>query len=198
MDQKEYLKASERTEKKFPEGLELTGDNQVVLNFLMSDLSTIGKAVDHVKRHLIYGADMELKPPQSDFTPNAKQLSNQQAEMLHAALGKVTEGIEFIEMVTESINANKGFDVANALEEVGDGMWYDAMVLRLIGSDFDNAAQINIDKLTARFPEKFTQEAALNRDLDTERQILEDGVEADASDTFSVGLVNNTTYAEEG
>lgn len=33
--------------------------------------------------------------------------------------------------------------------------------------------QKNIDKLKARFPNKFTQEKALNRDLETERKILE-------------------------
>ncbi|MBT5073489.1 MAG: hypothetical protein HOH19_08390 [Kordiimonadaceae bacterium] len=34
-------------------------------------------------------------------------------------------------------------------------------------------ATTNINKLKARFPEKFTQEKAYNRDLDTERDILE-------------------------
>ena len=33
--------------------------------------------------------------------------------------------------------------------------------------------QKNIDKLKARFPEKFTKEKALNRDLNAERKILE-------------------------
>lgn len=34
-------------------------------------------------------------------------------------------------------------------------------------------AETNINKLKARYPEKFTSEKALNRDLDTERKILE-------------------------
>ncbi len=38
--------------------------------------------------------------------------------------------------------------------------------------------QINIDKLKARFPDKFTEERAINRDLDAERQVLEEGVAA--------------------
>jgi hypothetical protein len=33
--------------------------------------------------------------------------------------------------------------------------------------------QTNIDKLKARYPEKFTENDALNRDLNKERNILE-------------------------
>jgi NTP pyrophosphatase (non-canonical NTP hydrolase) len=39
--------------------------------------------------------------------------------------------------------------------------------------DFNKDLERNIKKLEARFPEKFSQEKALNRDLNTERKILE-------------------------
>lgn len=39
--------------------------------------------------------------------------------------------------------------------------------------DFEADLDRNIKKLQHRFPEKFTQEKALNRDLETERKILE-------------------------
>lgn len=41
------------------------------------------------------------------------------------------------------------------------------------GFDFSADLERNIKKLQARFPEKFSQEKALNRDLKTERKILE-------------------------
>lgn len=41
------------------------------------------------------------------------------------------------------------------------------------GFDFVKDLERNIKKLEARFPEKFSQEKALNRDLNTERKILE-------------------------
>lgn len=41
------------------------------------------------------------------------------------------------------------------------------------GLDFEVDLQKNIDKLRARFPEKFNTVDALNRDLDKERKILE-------------------------
>lgn len=42
--------------------------------------------------------------------------------------------------------------------------------------DFERDLRNNIEKLKVRFPEKFTQEKALNRDLETERKILEKDV----------------------
>lgn len=39
--------------------------------------------------------------------------------------------------------------------------------------DFHRDLKNNIEKLQARYPEKFTEENALNRDLDVERKILE-------------------------
>lgn len=39
--------------------------------------------------------------------------------------------------------------------------------------DPNDSMQKNIDKLKARYPEKFTEEKALNRDLELERNILE-------------------------
>ena len=39
--------------------------------------------------------------------------------------------------------------------------------------DLEEILQTNIDKLRVRFPEKFTKENALNRNLEQERKTLE-------------------------
>ena len=43
------------------------------------------------------------------------------------------------------------------------------------GTTIEEVRQTNINKLRARYGEKFTEAAALNRDLETERKILEEG-----------------------
>ena len=43
------------------------------------------------------------------------------------------------------------------------------------GLKVEDICQVNIDKLKARYGEKFSSERAINRDLDTERNILEEG-----------------------
>jgi NTP pyrophosphatase (non-canonical NTP hydrolase) len=66
----------------------------------------------------------------------------------------------------------KELDTINVGEEIADIMWYISNLCRLLNIDLEEMQQRNIDKLKARFPEKFTQENALNRNLDIERQIL--------------------------
>lgn len=39
--------------------------------------------------------------------------------------------------------------------------------------NIDRVRQVNIDKLRARYPDKFTEEKALNRDLDKEKEIID-------------------------
>lgn len=175
MEMKEYLQASERTEKKFPDGMKIDGNNAFVLNAITSDLTTVSEALDHMKRHLIYGADLELRAPQTEFSLPSQTLDSQEAEMFHAAMGMVTEAVEFFEAVATSVLKGKDMDGTNLFEEIGDQMWYQALALRLLEQSFENTAAINIAKLAKRFPDKFTSEDALNRDLDTEREVLESG-----------------------
>jgi len=64
-------------------------------------------------------------------------------------------------------------DIVNVSEEVGDMMWYIAIVCRKANLSLGTILQQNIDKLRARFPEKFTEQNAMNRDLGLERSTLE-------------------------
>ncbi len=93
--------------------------------------------------------------------------------LLHAAMGISTESGELMDAFKRKIFYGKDLDVVNVKEEIGDLMWYVAILLRELDLDFEELLQINIDKLKARYPEKFTEERALNRDLDKEREILE-------------------------
>lgn len=65
-------------------------------------------------------------------------------------------------------------DYTNLLEECGDILFYMDKLLRKIGSDFDGAMQANMRKLSKRYKDyEFTKDQAVNRDLDTERDVLE-------------------------
>jgi NTP pyrophosphatase (non-canonical NTP hydrolase) len=58
-------------------------------------------------------------------------------------------------------------------EEVGDVLWYLALVCRAAGISLEEAAQANIKKLQVRYPERFSPNSALRRDLLAERKTLE-------------------------
>lgn len=97
------------------------------------------------------------------------------SQMMHAAMGMVTEAAEVMDMLKKHCVYGKPLDIINALEEVGDSEWYCALMLHAIGFDFRAAFARNIAKLRARYPEGFTEQAALTRDLDAERKKLEGG-----------------------
>jgi NTP pyrophosphatase (non-canonical NTP hydrolase) len=95
------------------------------------------------------------------------------ARLIHAILGVCTEAGELQDMVKKHLIYDKQFDRVNVLEEAGDVMWYLALALDACGFTMSEAMERNIAKLRARFPEKFTSEKALHRDLGAERDALE-------------------------
>jgi NTP pyrophosphatase (non-canonical NTP hydrolase) len=67
----------------------------------------------------------------------------------------------------------KPLDEVNLKEEMGDLFWYLAIMADTLGVSFEEIQERNIEKLKARYGEKFTDEKAINRNLETERSILE-------------------------
>jgi NTP pyrophosphatase (non-canonical NTP hydrolase) len=98
---------------------------------------------------------------------------NKEIDLLHAALGLQTESAEFSDMLKKAIFYGKSIDQVNLKEEIGDLLWYAALALRALNTDFETVMERNIEKLKARYPQKFTEENAIVRDLDKEREILE-------------------------
>lgn len=97
------------------------------------------------------------------------------SDELHMVIGISTEAGELLDAYKKHFAYGKELDTVNVEEEIADIIWYISNLCRLKNIDFEKALQRNIDKLKARFPEKFTQKDALNRDLDVERKILEGG-----------------------
>lgn len=93
--------------------------------------------------------------------------------LLHAGMGMATEAGEFIDALKKHLFYGKPLDRVNLAEEVGDLLWYCALALDELGVDFDSVLETNIKKLSARYPEKFTEHHAENRNLEVERNILE-------------------------
>lgn len=126
MDNQEYLELSEVTERKFPDGLTLNQSSAETLHAVMGLVTESGELMDAVKKHIIYGAEL---------------------------------------------------DMVNVKEELGDLFWYVAMLIRELGGAemYSEIQTTNIKKLEARFGGKFSEFRAMNRDLDTEREVLEAG-----------------------
>lgn len=93
------------------------------------------------------------------------------ARYLHSVIGIFTEAGELL----QTLGKQKGqLNLVNIAEETGDVFWYLALLSDSTGLDVENSMDMVINKLKSRYADKFTTEEAINRDLDTERQVLED------------------------
>lgn len=141
--------------------------------------------LDRVKKALFYGKAPEGMQFISEGVESCERLPyylvdhnrGEGVDLIHGIIGKVTEAGELLEALMHCMNGAP-MDLTNLLEEVGDGQWYDAIICASLGTSFDQVQQTNIAKLRARFPDKFTEYDANNRDLSVERQILEQGESA--------------------
>lgn len=149
---------------------------------------TIAEAVevlnrlDAIKKTLFYGREMGVPAPGENVATLAKlpewisdNIREDQAaiDIIHGIIGKATEAGELLEALAATAVEGAPLDKVNIGEEIGDGFWYDALLLRAIGSDFAKEQRRNIAKLRRRFPDRFTEYDAANRDLLGEREILE-------------------------
>lgn len=115
-----------------------------------------------------------IKTESNDFTAMDSRLKeNGLKRLLHAGIGLSTESGEFLDALKKHIFYGKELDRVNLAEELGDLFWYMAIVDDELGIEFESVMERNIQKLKARYGEKFSEEKAENRDLESERSILD-------------------------
>lgn len=125
-------------------------------------------ALDYLQQYVIDCCRTECE--YSDATMRMTEY----ADLLHGSMGVMTESGELLDAVKKFIFYGKDLDVVNIEEEIGDIMWYIAIICKSLKLDLQTILEKNISKLKKRYPEKFTEDKALNRDLNAERSILEE------------------------
>lgn len=109
-----------------------------------------------------------------DFGPVQERMQNVGLiRLIHGAIGLCTETGEIQDALKKHYFYGKPLDRVNLAEELGDVMWYIAILCDELGVSLESVMEKNIAKLKARYGEKFTEAAALNRNLAVEREILE-------------------------
>ena len=97
----------------------------------------------------------------SDTTENG--IGEDTGAVLNACLGLSGEVGEFNDMIKKWIFHEKDLDEDHLKKELGDIMWYIAMMCHAFKWDLDEIMEMNIDKLKARYPEGFDTDRANNR-----------------------------------
>ena len=85
--------------------------------------------------------------------------------LMVAALGLAGEAGEFANLVKKMTAHGHSFDPDSLKDELGDVLWYLAEAATASGLDLNEIAQENVDKLLKRYPEGFSQENSINREV---------------------------------
>lgn len=178
-DLNQYIKDATRTESV----IEQVEVDPALLAGVLQIYIAAGNMLDQIKKHVFYGKDYnddKLKEEFINIVASLEQIKPAIAgemeegpmdvnpRVFHALVGIATEATELMEALTQP-----QLDAFNVLEEFGDLNWYQAIGIDALGGDFGNILRTNIEKLRARYPEKFDNDRAINRDTDAERRILE-------------------------
>jgi len=103
-----------------------------------------------------------------------KRLESTRMDNLHLVLGMATEVGELLDVFKKYIAYGKEIDWINAQEEVGDLLYYIFAFCSINKLDFEKICEQNFSKLKIRYPEVYTDQSALERDLTEERRILKE------------------------
>ena len=85
------------------------------------------------------------------------------AELLNGCLGLTGEAGEVADLIKKSIFQESEFDIVHLKKELGDVMWYIAMICNSTGLSLEDVMESNIDKLKKRYPKGFDTYLANNR-----------------------------------
>ena len=86
--------------------------------------------------------------------------------IVNATLGLSGEVGELNDMIKKWIFHNTRLDKEHVKKEIGDVMWYVAMMCESFGFSLDDVMQTNVDKLIARYPDGFDTYRANHRAKD--------------------------------
>jgi len=161
--------------------------NPVTLQSLLFQLRAFinrGQQIGALKKFIFYGKtidsdDYDYGNPISAEAMNqiASRIEDHEViRYLHLVLGLIDEAEELVEPLFNYLLSGVPIDPNNVREELGDTMWYiGANGAKWLGDEtLKPILEANYRKLTTRYPEgAWTQDRAINRDLDREKAALE-------------------------
>ncbi len=102
----------------------------------------------------------------------AKDFGNTKMNLIHSAMGVTSDGGEYCTAIKAHAVYGKELDAQykekqtlreNAIEELGDTLWFIALGCKHLGTTMAEVMGANIEKLAKRYPDKYSDEAAIAR-----------------------------------
>lgn len=178
-----YVQDAIRTESR----IEHVHTNVPNLLLIMRIFVATGNLLDDLKKNIYYNKPIddskwltqveEIRQLSTHITTNPATFDKSNVHIdprtFHAIVGLATESAELIEAVLSSLDQNIELDTVNIREELFDVIWYLLLCHDALDKNINGTIKMGFDKLKQRYPYKFTSEAAINRDIQAERDILE-------------------------
>lgn len=87
----------------------------------------------------------------------------QSEELICGAMGLSGEAGEVVDLLKKYIFHGHKFVKEDLVNELGDVLWYVALICDSLGVPMEEVMKKNIKKLKERYPEGFTEKASINR-----------------------------------
>lgn len=117
---------------------------------------------------------MNIKEYLIESSRTCPDLGSDLNNQLHMTIGVSTEANELLDAYKKWFAYGRELDKVNVSEEIFDCFWYLINLCRMLQIDPEKGMETNVKKLRVRYPEKFTEYDANNRNLQKEREILEE------------------------
>lgn len=137
---------------------------------------TRNQRIEHLEEELIDGLKYceHLKAVNDDgITANDYQRAamrtagdDESGYLLNGVMGLCGEAGEVIDLVKKHLHQGHELDRDKVAEELGDVLWYAALISEAVGATLSEVMERNIDKLKQRYPEGFDKARSVNRDKD--------------------------------
>lgn len=195
MNLKDYTNSALKTESI----IDQINTNETQLLAILNILIGAGNMLDDYKKHIFYDRPIDnnkffksseqVKHGYFDLNlveaPGQTELVDQNSlidskieidpRIFHGIVGMHTESTELLEALVKAIETGE-LDKVNVGEETSDSNWYQAILLDALGQSWQKMLETNIKKLEDRYNDSFSNDSANNRDLKSEREVLENGI----------------------
>lgn len=85
--------------------------------------------------------------------------------LINGVMGLCGESGEVIDIVKKHLAQGHELDKEKIIKELGDVAWYMAEIATVLDVELEDVLTQNIEKLKARYPEGFSTEKSLNREV---------------------------------
>lgn len=109
------------------------------------------------------GQTMRMDEYQRLALRTAGHREDQQQVLTYTALGLTGESGEVAEIIKKAFYHGHALEVETLSKELGDVLWYVAVMASGLGLSLDEIASENIEKLRERYPAGFSEERSRNR-----------------------------------